>query len=200
MARYSDSRRHPKVMTPDEQKRLLRVTGDHKSGYRDHVLFSLALATGLREHEIVALDVEDVYDIERGRSRHRVTLRKFKGSDGEKTQEILLSTRIREKLDEYVKWLLTNRKGISQSLFASSRGSRLSTRQVRHAFAEWQKRAGFDRHLNFHSLRHTACSAIYRSTKDIMVTKQFARHKSIATTAVYSHPTEEDLERAVESI
>jgi site-specific recombinase XerD len=58
-------------------------------------------------------------------------------------------------------------------------------------------RAGFDRHVSFHVLRHSACSAVYRKTKDIRLTQRFARHKSILTTAVYSHPTDEDLLRAV---
>ena len=68
---------------------------------------------------------------------------------------------------------------------------------MRHGFAVWQRRAGFDRHVNFHVLRHSACSAIYRKTKDIRLTQRFARHKSILTTAIYSHPTDEDLVRAV---
>ncbi len=44
------------------------------------------------------------------------------------------------------------------------------------------------------------CSAIYRRTKDIRLTQRFARHKSILTTAVYSHPTDEDLHRAVDGL
>ena len=72
-----------------------------------------------------------------------------------------------------------------------------STRQLRHGFAVWQRRAGFDRHVSFHVLRHSACSAVYRKTKDIRLTQRFARHKSILTTAIYSHPTDEDLLRAV---
>ena len=44
---------------------------------------------------------------------------------------------------------------------------------------------------------HSACSAVYRKTRDIRLTQSFARHKSILTTAVYSHPTDEDLLRAV---
>jgi integrase/recombinase XerC len=38
------------------------------------VLISLALGTGLREHEVLALDYGDVFD-EDGRARRRVTLR-----------------------------------------------------------------------------------------------------------------------------
>ena len=73
-----------------------------------------------------------------------------------------------------------------------------STRQLCHGFGVWQRRAGFDRHVRFHVLRHSACSAIYHRTKDIRLTQRFARRKSILTTAVYSHPTVEDLHRAVD--
>jgi len=37
----------------------LRVTREHP---RDHVLYAMALGTGLRAHELVALDVADVFD------------------------------------------------------------------------------------------------------------------------------------------
>ncbi len=35
---------------------LLKVTGQHVDGFRDHVIFSVAMGTGLREHELLALD------------------------------------------------------------------------------------------------------------------------------------------------
>ena len=60
---YIDAvRSPPKTLTTDEQRALLRVTGEHKRGFRDHVFFSLALGTALREHELVALNVGDVSD------------------------------------------------------------------------------------------------------------------------------------------
>jgi len=52
--------------------------------------------------------------------------------------------------------------------------------------------------VSFHVLRHSAYSAIYHRTKDFRLTQCFARRKSILTTAVYSHPTVEDLHRAVD--
>jgi site-specific recombinase XerC len=85
-------------------------------------------------------------------------------------------------------------------LFASNRGTHLSTRQIRHGFAVWQRRAGFDRHVSFHVSRCSASSAVYRKTKYIRFTQSFARHKSILTTAVYSQPTDEDLVRVVDGM
>lgn len=40
----------------------MKVTGEHRAGYRDHVIFAVALGAGLREHELLALDVGDVFD------------------------------------------------------------------------------------------------------------------------------------------
>ena len=58
---YVDTiRKPPSTLTVDEQTALLRVTGEHKDGFRDHVLFSVALGTALREHEIAALTVGDI--------------------------------------------------------------------------------------------------------------------------------------------
>jgi site-specific recombinase XerC len=71
---------------------------------------------------------------------------------------------------------------------------RISPRRVQFAFRTWQQKAGFDRQLHpFHSLRHTAVTAVYRRSKDIFLAQRFARHVSPLTTTVYTHPSEEEL-------
>ena len=79
-------------------------------------------------------------------------------------------------------------------------GRRLSLRQVRHGFTVWQDRAGFERRVTFHMLRHSAVTNLYALTKDIRLTQRFARHRSLVTTMVYTHPSEDDLVRAVEGL
>ena len=51
----------PRTLINAEQRRLLEATARNRRDYRDHVIYSLALATGLREHELAGLDVGDVY-------------------------------------------------------------------------------------------------------------------------------------------
>ena len=123
-------------------------------------------------------------------------------SPGRDVQEVLLPDAVREKLTAFRLWKQARGEDLSPlaPLFVSQRGLRLSARQVRHLFQVWQGRAGFERLLPFHALRHTACSNVYRVGRDIRLTQRFARHASIMTTAIYTHPTEEELARAVEGI
>lgn len=189
-------------MTRYEQLLLLRTTGQRFDGYRDHVLLSLALATGMREHELVALNVGDVL-ADDGKARRRVPLRVFKrSSEDARGQEVMLSSGVQAKLEKYLRWKRHQSEPVASDspLFVSRKGNRLSTRQVRHAFRVWQERAGFERHFSFHSVRHSAIANIYEATRDIRLAQRFARHKSIITTQIYTHPTDEALLRAVQEL
>lgn len=64
MSSYAESGRAPRTLAEREQLLLLKVTGEHRAGFRDHVLYAMALGTGLREHELAALDVGDVFGAE----------------------------------------------------------------------------------------------------------------------------------------
>jgi integrase/recombinase XerC len=181
---------------------LLKVTGEHRAGFRDHVVFAVALGSALREHEIVALDIGDVFESE-GRARRRVQLRVFKRSnDDASCQEIVLNDTLRAKLEK----LYRHKRHIGESvapdapIFVSREHNRLSCRQVRNAFAAWQARAALERRFHFHSLRHTACTNLYRRTKDIRLTQKFARHASITSTMIYTHPGDEELVRSVQDL
>ena len=194
--------RPPKTLTELEQRLLLKASGEHAAGWRDHVILCLALGTGLREHEIVALDVGDVFNDE-GKARRRIQLRVFKRSSHEtEGQEVVLPDGVRAKLDKLYRRKKRGGESVAGDapVFVSRKGNRLSTRQLRHAFKVWQERAGFERSFNFHAMRHTACSNLYRRTRDIRLTQRFARHRSILTTSIYAHPSDEDLVRSVRDL
>ncbi len=196
----------PKTLTEAEQTALLRVSGEHRDWFRDHIIFSLALGTGLREHELLALDVGDVTDADGSYSvRRRIILRTFKGCRREsspETQEVLLPDSVRIKLGQFLRWKKQQGEAleISAPLLVSRQGNRLSARQLRHLWSIWQQRAGFERRLPFHCLRHTACTAVYRATKDIRLTQRFARHASVVTTSIYTHASDQDLLEAVRGL
>ena len=198
----NDLARAPRTMTEREVALLLKVTGEHRDGFRDHVLFAVALGSGLREHEIVALDVGDVFD-QGGRAKRRIQLKVFKRwGDDDSGQEIVLNETLRAKLDKLyrLKRHLGENLEPEAPIFRSRKGNRLSERQVRNTFKVWQERAAFERHFHFHALRHTACTNLYRRTRDIRLTQKFARHRSIVTTTRYTHVSDEQLAQSVQDL
>ena len=166
------------------------------------MFFALALGTGLREHEIVALDVGDVRE-PGGDVRRRVALRVFKGCRRDPgPQEIMLSETLRAKLAAFFGWKRARGKALAPGapLLVSCKGGRLSTRQVRHLVRVLQGRAGIGRPFSAHALRHAACTNLYLRTRDICLTQRFARHASIVTTSRYTHTSDEALAQAVDDL
>jgi site-specific recombinase XerC len=203
MTAYADNITRPvRTLTEREVALLLRVTGQHVDGFRDHVIISMALATGLREHELLALNVGDVVDAG-GRARRHVRLRVYKRSaKNPSLQEVVLSATVRAKLEKLVRVRRQCGEALTPDspLFVSRLHKRLAARTVREMFANWQTRAGFERHFNFHALRHTACTGVYRHSRDLRLTQRFARHTSLSSTMIYTHPSDEDLVRAVQEL
>ena len=196
---YAASTLPPRTLTDVEQAKLLKVTGEHARGYRDHVLIATSLGTGLREHELLALNVGDIFNDD-GKARRRIQLRVFKKSnDDVSSQQVFLPDALRAKLEKFYRW--KKRRGESLAggapLFVSRNANRLSDRQLRHLFAQWQKRAGFDRRLSFHALRHTCLTTLYRRTRDLRVVQRAARHRSIMSTAIYTHIGDQQLLEAL---
>jgi integrase/recombinase XerC len=203
MAAYVDTvLTPPRVLSEEEQETILKVTGEHVAGFRDHVIISVALGTGLREHEIAALTVGDILG-PGGHIRTRITLNSFKRSSSTPApQTVVPPPRLRAKLDKFIAW--KRRRGQSLDagapLFVSKKKNPISARAMRSMFRKWQLKAGIERLYTFHSTRHTACTSIYRETKDLRLTQVFARHKSPATTERYTHPTIQDLIEAVHDL
>ncbi len=175
----------PPTLTKAEQDALLSATTG-----RDHLIFSLALGTGLRLAEVVGVNVGDVYlnDTPRSRIRLRVTKGGRKG-------DVFLPDALLPKLKQF--WSYKRRGGESLDfdapLFCNQTGQRISKRRVQVAFRSWQIKAGFDRLYPFHALRHTAVTNVYRSSRDLFLAQRFARHVSPLTTVVYTHPSDEEL-------
>jgi len=187
----------PTTLTSDEQALILRVT---QSNVRDHVIVSMALGTGLRLAEIVGLDVGDVFATD-GTPRVRVRIRKEIAKGG-RAADVFLPDRLVVKLKKY--WTWKRRRGealdADAPLFANQSGRRISKRRVQHAWAAWQRKAGFDRVYPFHCTRHSAITAVYKATHDLFLAQRFARHVSPLTTNVYTHPGDEEVLRAVRKV
>src|SRR5512139_2186456 len=180
----------PPTMTHDEQRAILRATAINP---RDHLIYSLALGTGLRLAEIVGLQVGDVYTPE-GRPRNRLRIRPEIAKGG-RTGDVFLPDALVGKLGRFWAHKARRREALQPGdpLFCSQSRTRISKRRVQFAFRTWQVKAGFDRLYPFHALRHTAVTNVYRASRDLFLAQRFARHASPLTTTVYTHVSDEEM-------
>ena len=189
--------RSPQTLTRGEQRAILRATAANR---RDHLIFSLALGTGLRLAEIVGLNVGDVYGPD-GKPKSRFRLRREIAKGG-RSSDLFLPDSLVVKLRRFRrhKCLRAERLEPGDPLFCSQSRLRISPRRVQFAFRTWQQTAGFDRLYPFHALRHTAVTNVYRASRDLFLAQRFARHVSPLTTTVYTHPSDEELWQGIRGL
>src|SRR5213594_2315445 len=143
----------PPTLTHGDEKAILHTT---RRNLRDHLIYSLALGTGLRLAEIVGLNVGDVYTPE-GKPKNRVRLRPEIAKNG-RAGDVFLPDALLVKFRKFWRHKATRREGLrpEDPLFCSQSRTRISPRRVQFAFRTWQVKAGFDRLYPFHALRHYA--------------------------------------------
>jgi len=181
----------PQTLTLAEQRALLGAT---TGNLRDHLIYSLALGTGLRLAEIVGLNVGDIY-LPNGTPRTRIRLRPELVKGG-RAADVFLPDSLVRKLRRFRSFKRRKGQGLEpcDPLFCSQGGKRrISPRRVQFAFRTWQVKAGFDRLYPFHALRHTAVTNVYRASRDLFLAQRFARHVSPLTTTIYTHPSDQEM-------
>ncbi len=187
----------PSTLTAAEQALILRATAGNA---RDHLIFSVALGTGLRLGELVGLDCGDVFAPD-GTPRVRVRVRREIAKRG-RAGDVFLPDRLVAKLRRLWKHKVARGESLEPSapLFCNQSRRRVSKRRVQFAWRTWQKRAGFDRLYSFHTTRHTAVTSVYRLTHDLFLAQRFARHASPLTTVVYTHPSDQEMQDRVRNL
>ena len=162
--------------------------------FRDIVIFSVLLNTGIRVSELVGLDISDI-DF-RNRS-----LRVIRKGHSEYTT-LFYNEDLSKLLEDYIFY----RKSIpdvkdENALFLSSRKQRISVRTVEVLVKKYSERAGLLKHITPHKLRSTYGTALYRATGDIQLTADAMGHKSIETTSRrYVNRGQDQRKKAAEAV
>ncbi len=176
----------PRGLTEDEQARLLTdlAAGEEPEERRDHALFGLMLATGIRLGSALALDLGDV-NLGAGEIRVR--------TKGDRQQVVYLTTEVAEALAAFVE----GRPG--GPLFTARGGRRLSTRQAQRRLEGWARRAEIDRGVSPHALRHSFAMLLYDRTGDVLLVQEALGHRSLQSALVYAHVSQVRLRSAIGS-
>lgn len=203
--------RELRTLSPAERRKVLDTIGKARDGYRDFMIVTIALGNGIRESEILGLDVGDVADGPRD-VRARIELRIFakKGPRGAvemQTQRIFPTKIVRAHLRKFIAWKKREGESLASTapLFCAGprspegAGARLSDRALRRMWRVWQTRAGFKPPLfTFHELRHTFATSLLERVGDLRVVQRALRHKHVTSTEIYAHVSDDRLRRALE--
>lgn len=174
-----------RCLTLEESVRLLIESSS--SSVRDNCIITIFLNCALRLSELESLDVSQV------NSDVLSVIGK-----GNKERKIFMTPAVKQSL---TKWLMVrNSMSVStNALFISRNGGRLTTRAIQNVVKKHIVAAGIDPvGLSTHKLRHTAATLMYKYGRvDIRSLQQLLGHESIATTEIYTHVDEGQLQAAV---
>jgi type 1 fimbriae regulatory protein FimB len=180
-----------KALTHEEIQRVLRIASENK---RNHAMILLGLRHGMRASEICLLERSDV-DLKNG----EITVRRLKGSL--KTTQPLTDVAGQPLLSEkrvLRAWLDERGNHPSPRVFISQKSGRLHRSQLHRIFADIAERAGLPkdkRHVHF--LKHSLGVSMVEANVNLAIIKQALGHKSIASTAVYTVPSDETAGKAI---
>ncbi len=206
-----------KPFTLEEQKKFLKAI----EGHRHEVLFLVALYTGLREGEILALTWNDidfikntitisktvsiVVDITKeSRSKGYISIGTPKTVKGNRVVPLpdFLVKRLKQyklfKKEESLKIGIQFKE--SNNLFTTRNGTMLSAVNLQRMFKEILLKAGIE-NRKFHDLRHTYATRLFELGESAKTVQELLGHSSISMTLdIYTHVLKETKETAIEKL
>ncbi len=175
----------PEVLTVEEVGALLSgPDGETPEAARDRAMLELLYATGTRVSELVSLDLGDI-DLAQG------FVRCF--GKGSKERLIPIHRHAAEVIGDY---LAAGRpelavKSSGDAVFLNHRGERLTRQGFWLILKHLASRAGIERKVTPHMLRHSFATHLLRGGAPLRYVQELLGHASITTTQVYTHLTSE---------
>lgn len=162
----------PVVLSQTEVKQLLVAP----QGVRERVMFGLAYDTGLRISELVNLLIRDV-DLERLQVHVRES--KYK-----KDRYVTMSRHMARGISKY---LCTNNPKLYLFENKNRKGMPISRSRVRSLLNVAVLKAGIQKEVSVHTLRHTYATHQLEAGQNIVSVKEALGHVMIETTLIYLH-------------
>lgn len=179
----------PEFLTQDEAARLVvAVDPDSPVHWRDRAALELLYATGMRVSELVGLKAP-MLDLDHGDC---LVLGK-----GGKERLVPVGRVACDVLGRYldaVRPQLDKGRGRG-AVFLNQRGGPLTRASVWTIVRRAAARAGIQRKVSPHTLRHTCATHLLEGGADLAVVQEMLGHASIATTQIYTHLDREHLRR-----
>jgi len=163
------------LQTPDSADAL---------GLRDRAMLELLYACGLRVSELVGLTTDQV-NLVQGVVR-------LMGKGG-KERLVPLGE---EAVDWLQRYLIEARPQLAidaRHLFVSRRGKGMTRQTFWHRLRKYAVKAGINKHLSPHTLRHAFATHLLNHGADLRVVQMLLGHSDLSTTQIYTHVARERL-------
>jgi integrase/recombinase XerD len=176
-------RKLPHVLSREEARRI--VSAHRNPTHR--AIVALLYSSGVRVSELVRLRPTDL-----DRDRGLIHVRAGKGG---KDRVTLLSDRAAEAVDRHrARWEIRSRP--QRWLFPSPDPEHhLTDRTVQKIVRAAARRAGIQKRVTPHVLRHSFATHLLESGVDLRYIQQLLGHASSRTTEIYTHVSQRDLSR-----
>ncbi len=177
----------PDVLTVDEIERLLAApTMDDPLYFRDRAMLELAYGAGLRVSEWISVDVKNLL-FDQG------VVRVF--GKGSKERLVPLGRNAISALAIYRRELRPKlERGAGKgALFLNARGEPLSRMGAWKILRKYVERAGIEKHVTPHTLRHSFATHLLEGGADLRAVQEMLGHADISTTQIYTHVDREYL-------
>lgn len=173
-------------LTEDELKKLLAAPDTkYYAQFRDYVIMFLIIDTGMRLNEVCSLEVKDVDFVKR-----QIVLPAAKNKN-RKTRILPLSSETSKLLLQMV----TENRGYFETeyVFNTNYGEPVNEKTIQKAFDKYAEKAGIDKRVSPHVLRHNFAKMAALNGMDIFTLMRIMGHADITTTRKYVQIDEDDM-------
>lgn len=172
----------PLVLSQEEVVQLIRaaLTPVHR------LILMTLYATGLRRAELTQLQIADI-------DTQRMVIH-VRGGKGRKDREVMLSPRLLEALRQY--WRSLKRKPRVWLFPGGTHGEQpMSDKVVWNACEQAAQRAGMEKPIHPHTLRHSFATHLLEAGADIRTIQLLLGHSDLKATTIYLHLSRRHLQQ-----
>jgi len=166
-------KRLPVVLSKQEVRDLISSSSSKKS----QLMISLLYSSGLRVSELVNLKKSDM--------NFKENFGWVRRGKGNKDRIFTLSQNLSSKLQKY----LENK----EQEYVFSKSKPLTTRNIQKIIQKAAKKAGIEKKVTPHTLRHSFATHLLESGIDIRLIQSLLGHSNLNTTQIYTHVSQEQL-------
>jgi integrase/recombinase XerD len=172
---YPKKTRHlPTILSREEVTQLI----DAARTPGERILLMTLYATGVRRSELTHLKIGDI-------DSQRMVVH-IHGGKGRKDRDVMLSPRLLTALRTH--WCSYHRKSSTWLFPSNFRKDRpIDTKTVWYACQKAAQRAGIQKHVHPHTLRHCFATHIYEAGTDLRAIQVLLGHEDLKDTLVYVH-------------